>query len=116
VTLPLAAELLFRGLVHGGLGASFSIERCGGVWFLSVPAILSGVLYAVAAYALRTPAIGLLSAAQGVPALQPLLGGLLLGTAAAMARERSESIGASILVHWLGVAVVLLMRGQGIVP
>ena len=38
----------------------------------------------------------------------PLLGALLFGAAAGMARERSESIAVSILLHWIGVAAVLL--------
>src|SRR5207247_1347731 len=30
LTLPLAAEVLFRGLVHGGLVSSFAMQECGG--------------------------------------------------------------------------------------
>ena len=114
VTLPLAAELLFRGLVHGTLAGSFSTQRCGGAWFLSVPAILSGVLYAIGGMVLWTPAIGLVPAAAGIPPLAPPLGALVLGAAAAMARERSESITASLLVHWIAAATVLFVRGHGI--
>jgi len=114
VTLPLGAELLFRGLVHGGLVASFSTQRCGGAWLLSVPAILSGVLYALAGLVLRSPAFGVMPSLAGSSPLAPLLGALVLGVAAAMARERSESITASLVVHWAAVAAVLLARGQGI--
>ena len=114
-TLPLGAELLFRGLVHGGLVATFSTQRCGGAWLLSVPAILSGMLYALASLVLRWPAIGVMPPLAGSSLLAPLLGALVLGAAAAMARERSESITASLIVHWAGVATVLLARAQGIV-
>jgi len=114
VTLPLFAELLFRGLVHGGLVASFSTQRCGGPWSLSVPAIVSAVLYALGGLVLQSPAIGVTTSFGAWP-LAPLLGALVLGAAAAMARERSESIAASLLLHWLAVAAVLLARAQGIV-
>jgi hypothetical protein len=114
VTLPLAAELLFRGLVHGWLVPSFSTQRCGGAWLLSVPAIVSGVLFALGGLFLRTPAIGLLPPLAEAPPLASLLGALVLGTAAAMARERSESIAASIGLHWAAVATVVLARAQGL--
>jgi hypothetical protein len=114
VTLPLGAELLFRGLVHGGLGASFSTQSCGGAWFLSVPALLSGVLYALGSLVLRSSALGLMPPAAGSAALAPLLGALVLGVGAAMARERSESITASLVVHWAAVAAVLIARAYGI--
>jgi hypothetical protein len=113
VTLPLVAELVFRGLVHGGLVATFSTQRCGGPWSLSVPAIVSAVLYALAGLVLQSPAIGLTASFDASP-LAPLLGALVLGAAAAMARERSESITASLVVHWAAVAAVLLARAQGI--
>jgi len=114
VTLPLGAELLFRGLVHGGLVASFSTQACGGAWFLSIPALLSGLLYALGGLVLRSPALGLMPPAAGSAALAALLGALVLGVAAAMARERSESITASLVVHWAAVAAVLLARAYGI--
>jgi membrane protease YdiL (CAAX protease family) len=114
VTLPLGAELLFRGLVHGELVATFSTQRCGGAWFLSVPAILCGVLYALGGLVLRSPAIGLMPALVGSSLLAPLLGALVLGVAAAIARERSESITASLIIHWAGVAAALLARGRAI--
>jgi len=113
VTLPLVAELVFRGLVHGGLVASFSTQRCGGPWSLSVPAIVSAVLYALGGLVLQSPAIGL-TTSFGASPLAPLLGALVLGAAAAMARERSESIMASLVVHWAAVAAVLVARAQGI--
>ena len=37
----------------------------------------------------------------------PILGALLFGIAAGMARERSESLVASVLLHWICVAGVL---------
>src|SRR5207248_1167745 len=45
LTLPLAAEVIFRGLVHGSLVASFGMQECGGPWLLSSPVILSAGFY-----------------------------------------------------------------------
>ncbi len=109
LTLPLAAEVLFRGLVHGGLVSSFAMQECGGPWLLSCPVILSAGFYALWSAILRHPAISLTQAIPGGPdSALPLLGTLLFGAAAGMARERSESIAVSILLHWIGVAAVLL--------
>ena len=74
---------------------------------------MSAVLYALAGLVLQSPAIGLTASFDSSP-LAPLLGALVLGAAAAMARERSESITASLVVHWAAVAAVLVARAQGI--
>jgi membrane protease YdiL (CAAX protease family) len=42
----------------------------------------------------------------------PLLGALILGVAAGIIRERSESIVPPILLHWLCVAAVLLAHAR----
>jgi hypothetical protein len=94
--------------------ASFSAQRCGGPWSLSVPAIVSAVLYALGGLVLQSPAVGV-TVSFGAWPLAPLLGALVLGAAAAMARERSESIMASLVVHWAAVAAVLAARAQGII-
>jgi hypothetical protein len=110
LALPLTAELLFRGLIHGTLAASFPIQRAGGPWFLSGPVVLSSALYAVAgAGALAAGAL------QSHPWVAPgwaatLLGALLFGIAAGMARERAESIAAPLALHGICVAAALLVR------
>ena len=108
LTLPVAAELIFRGLVQGSLLTSFPIQKCGGSWFLSRPAVLSAVLYALWGVVLPRLPIALTQTMLGGPA--PALGALVFGVAAGMARERSESIVSPILLHWIGIAVVLLAR------
>src|SRR3989449_9835436 len=47
LTLPLPAEGLFRGLVHGGLLSGFAMQGCGGPRLLSCPVILSAGVHAV---------------------------------------------------------------------
>ena len=85
------------------------MQECGGPWLLSCPVIVSAGFYALWGAILRHPAISLTQATTGGPdSTLPLLGALLFGAAAGMARERSESIAVSILLHWIGVAAVLL--------
>jgi hypothetical protein len=108
--LPLGAEILFRGLVHGGLAWTFPIQRAAGPWFVSWPALVSGALYAP---------WGIVLAATSVVALPetssswnaPAWGSLVFGVACAMARERSESLLLPILFHALCVPLALLVRG-----
>jgi membrane protease YdiL (CAAX protease family) len=109
LALPLAAEVIFRGLFHGGLVTRFRMQRCGGPWFLSWPAIVSAVLYALWGALLQLPSIALARAMPwGTSAWPPLLGAVVFGAAAGMARERSGSIVPPILLHWFCVAAVLL--------
>src|SRR2546428_13474325 len=97
----------FRGLVHGGLVASFAMQECGGPWLLSCPVILSAGFYALWGAILRHPAISLIQAIPGgADSFLPLLGALLFGAAAGMARERTENIGVSRLPHRIGQPAV----------
>jgi membrane protease YdiL (CAAX protease family) len=109
--LPLAAEVLFRGLVQGSLITSFAIQESGGRWFLSWPAAISAVLYAAWGAALRHPAIAVAEpiAAAAHPAIG-VLGGLMFGVAAGLARERSGSVVPAIVVHWLCATAVLVAQ------
>src|SRR2546422_3931650 len=62
LALPLAAEVIFRGLVHGSLVASFGMQECGGPWLLSSPVILSAGFYTLWGAILRHPAVSLTQA------------------------------------------------------
>ena len=108
VTLPVAGELIFRGLVQGSLLTSFPIQKCGGPWFLSRPAVIAAALYAAWGAVLQHLPVALTQTMLGGPA--PILGALVFGVAAGLARERSESIVSPILLHWIGIAAVLLAR------
>ena len=108
LTAPLAAELLFRGLVHGLLAQSFRIQVEGGRWFLSRPVFLSALFYA-----LGTGAVGLELLA-GRPAMWPfpllVAGAFVFGAASGTARERSGSLIPPILFHWIGGALVTVLQ------
>ena len=109
LALPLGAETIFRGLFHGSLVTRFRVQRSGGPWFLSAPAILSALLYAVWGVLLQLPALAL---ARAVPWSDgpscAFVAAFVFGIAAGMARERSDSVAAPVLLHWLSVGVVLL--------
>jgi membrane protease YdiL (CAAX protease family) len=109
LTLALAAELVFRSLVHGILARSFPVQHDGGRWFVSVPTLASAGLYA---------AITPLVVAAAAPLAQPwgllltVAGALLFGLAAGAARERSGSVLATLLLHWSGIALALLTAAR----
>jgi len=78
---------------------------------VSAPAILSAVLYALWSAVLGSPGLALTPALlpDATPSL-PILGAFVYGASAAVARERSESIVASLLLHWTCAASVLGVR------
>ncbi len=113
LTLPLAAEVWFRGLGHGHLASSFPIQHAGGPWFVSVPVVASAVLYAgvVGVLAILAPPV-----APAPPLDQAALGSmgaLLFGLASGLARERSESLLPPLLLLGLGLAAVGLVATHG---
>jgi len=104
--LPLGAELLFRGVILGHLAARLPIQKSGGPWWRSWPTLISTALYAGASLLL------FLSFSRGqIQISQCFLivgGALVFGIASGIARERSESILSSVLLHWVCVAALLL--------
>ena len=104
--LPLAAELLFRGVILGHLAGRLPIQKSAGPWWNSWPTLISTALYAGASLLL------FLSFSTGQTQISQWFliagGAAIFGSASGIARERSESILASVLVHWLSVAALLL--------
>jgi hypothetical protein len=99
---PIAAEVLFRSMVHGMLAQVFQTQHAGSRWFVSWPVLLSSVLY-------------------GLCILPPLpffgQGGalafgaaLLFGISSGMARERSESLLPCFILHWSCVIMLLMLQ------
>ena len=110
--LPLGAEILFRGLVQGSLGWVLRMQRVGGPWLLSWPALVSAALYAP--WILVLAAISVLQMPPQTGAWNaPVWGALLFGTAVGVARERSESLLLPVLLHGIGACAVLLVRALG---
>lgn len=107
LAFPLLAELTFRGISHGVMLSSFSAQGARGAWFLSWPAALSAIFYAVWTVPLWHPS---LSAAEllwpGLSPAIPLAGALLFGATLGLCRERSASLLAPLALHYLGLAAV----------
>ena len=97
-----AAELLFRGLVHGILARMHSTQKSGGRWYLSRPVAVSSLLYAFWALAPFRAADLLSGAVTGA-------GTLLFGVCCGVARERSGSLLPPILIHCLCLLVPVLV-------
>ncbi|MCB1032912.1 MAG: CPBP family intramembrane metalloprotease [Acidobacteria bacterium] len=106
------AEVWFRGLVHGRLVLRFPIMRVSGPWFVSVPALVSSLLFS---------GLGALMAWMGLlhqvwptlPGPHPLVCAALafvLGLVLAVIRERSLSLWPGFLVQLLGGAAALLVN------
>ena len=108
--LPLTGELIFRGLAHGVLVRDFSIQHSTGRWFLSLPVIVSTVLYSGWTLAcwpfFGTPATILWPDWAG---LTVPLGVIIAAMGLGMARERSGSLLAALVLHLTGVGVALLL-------
>ncbi len=104
--LPLGAELLFRGVILGHLAARLPIQKSAGLWWRSWPTLISTALYAGASLLI------FLSCSRGQIQISQwflIVGGaVIFGIASGIARERSESILASVLLHWVCVAALLL--------
>jgi membrane protease YdiL (CAAX protease family) len=99
---PIAAETLFRGIVHGIIAQSFRTQHPGGRWFVSWPVLLSSLLYALWSLFLLLP----FSSQGGVLIFTAAL---LLGICNGMARERSESLLPCFILHWSCVIMLWVL-------
>jgi membrane protease YdiL (CAAX protease family) len=113
--LPFSAEMLFRGVIHGLLAEKLAAQRARGSWFLSWPTMLSAVFYVAVSSLEMIPRSPDILAAVWFPPLDELLslglnlaGLLIFGLACGMARERSESLVAPVLFHWISVGLVAI--------
>jgi membrane protease YdiL (CAAX protease family) len=104
LVLPLGAELLFRGIIFGKLAARLPIQRSAGKWWNSWPTLISTALYAVASVVLFVLSRG---EVQVIQSLLVVGGAIVFGIASGISRERSESILASVLLHWVCAAALL---------
>ena len=103
---PLTAELLFRGVVLGYLGARLPLQKAGVPWWHSWPTLISSGLYAAASTVLFVS-----GSSSQIHFTQWFLvsgGSLIFGIASGIARERSESILPPIILHWVCTAALLL--------
>jgi hypothetical protein len=106
VSYPIAAEVLFRGLVHGTLAQRFRTQHAGGPWFLSWPVVISSILYALWS---SLPFLPFFSRGVGLT----FAAALLFGISAGMARERSESLLPCLILHGSCLLMLLMMFSYG---
>jgi hypothetical protein len=104
IGMPLSSELLFRSLVHGLLAQNARVQRDDTRWFLSWPAFGSTLQYTgYMAFVLFV----IFPQDHPDPAWLPLLNlgaSFVFGLAAAMVRERSQSVLPPIVFHCLAAA------------
>ncbi|MCP4203389.1 MAG: CPBP family intramembrane metalloprotease [bacterium] len=107
--LPVVAEITFRGVAQGVLMARYRAQRTGGPWFVSWPALLSAVFFALWTVPLYL-ALPATTASPSSSLVVAIFGGLLLGLALGICRERAESLVAPLTLHYLGAGAFLLAR------
>ncbi len=109
--IPLAGELLFRGLAHGIIAKRSRVQRFHNDWTLSFPNVGSAIIYAI------FPALIMLGHDLMPPSgyynaqIQIVLAALVFGLAAGLARERTHSLLPGILFQAAAAAVLIFLTG-----
>lgn len=106
---PLAAELLFRSLVHGLLSQGARIQRDDTRWFVSYPNVASAVMYAGMMWILWTTTGAINTIAGSWQEVLYLVSAIVFGVSGGMARERSQSLFPAIGFHILAACFVFLI-------
>lgn len=107
LALASACELLFRGALHGLLAEVWAAPRPRGAWRLSPPAVVTALLSAAAWPVLIPVPLAALTGPHGIVlAARFGLAGIGLGLACALARERSGSLLAPVILHAVAAAGV----------
>lgn len=103
--MAVAAELVFRGLVHGRLASAFRVPLGRASWRPSVPTTLAAALYAILTGIIVVMAFAPLGGFAAVWRIGCALpAALALGAACGMARERGESVVPPVILHLLAAA------------
>lgn len=115
VLLPLALELLFRGLAHGMLAQAAPIQSAEQPWMFSWPLVGTALLFAVYRFLRALPPDMTLGAAlAGWETAAVFCGALGFGLAAGLVRERSHSLLPAWLFHVL--AALAAAAAAGAIP
>ena len=111
VLIPLAGELLIRGLAHGILAARSRVQSCGSGWALSFSAVGTAFIYAGFLVLMMAESSLLPPPEQLAGFIRVLLAALAFGLAAGLAREKSQSLLPGILFQAAAVAVLVFVTG-----
>jgi hypothetical protein len=108
ITIPLATELLFRGLAHGILVKGTTVQNYNSRWFFSYPVIVSAILYA----AFVTGILFLPEIVKGTYQAQSMaetaFAAFSFGLVNGVVRERSHSILPAIVFHLVALLAIAL--------
>ena len=107
---PVALEFIFRGLIHGMLAQTASIQNCDSRWFLSWPNLMTAILYGsfIAFKALDLNQIPHHLTIDWTM-FGSLVAGLAFGLAAGLARERSQSLLPACLFHATAAVAIFFL-------
>ncbi|RLC16746.1 MAG: hypothetical protein DRI24_07565 [Deltaproteobacteria bacterium] len=105
IIIPMASELLFRGLAYGILAEGTPTKGCNSRWFFSYPAVASAILYASFITCLVFLPEIFKGAFQVESIPETAFAAFAFGLANGVVRERSHSIFPAIVFHAIAVAV-----------
>lgn len=103
--MPLAAELLFRGLGHGLIAQTTATQRCDSRWFLSWPVASTTLAYVAYIWMLTIINSQTTGWSDG---LLKTGAAALFGVGLGMVRERSQSLAPALLFHVMAACTALL--------
>jgi membrane protease YdiL (CAAX protease family) len=105
IAIPLASELLFRGLAYGILAEGTPTKGFNSRWFISYPVIASAILYTSFIICLVFLPKFFNGALQLESFPETAFAAFTFGLANGIVRERSHSIFPAILFHTIAIAV-----------
>jgi hypothetical protein len=109
VLVPLATELLFRGLTHGILATGSRVQSCGTPWFFSYPAVAAALIYAAFPTAVMLGPDLMAAPHQALDVLRTFIAALGLGLVAGLVREKSQSLLPGLLFQAVAVTVLVFV-------
>ena len=112
LTIPLATDLLFRGLAHGILAAGTRVQSCGNRWILSFPTVGTALIYALLPLALMLWSDRIPAEEPTMTVVRVVLAALTLGIATGMVREKAHSLLPGILFQVLAMLLILFLTGN----
>ena len=107
--VPLATEVLFRGLLHGLLAKESRVQSSNGPWFLSWPVVGSACLYAGFIGFRLLSTFGSWGEVFTGWTTGNIFGAFAFGLAAGMVRERSQSLLPAVFFHGFAAVIVMLI-------
>ena len=107
IAIPLASELLFRGLAHGILAGGTTAQSCNSRWFFSYPTVVSAILYAAFITCIVFLPEIFKETFQAKTIVETAFAAIVFGLANGFVRERSHSIFPAIVFHAIALAVFI---------